>query len=161
MKKTAWSRAGFFTRPCTAETSPIGRPALIWMLPGEVLGSERRNRSTPSPLTSGGNTIQRLRKNFNETSMRESDSILKTLTNAQDGAFDLVKKRVKPLLRLRVVSESYTRLYRGGERVDQSRHSHARFKFLVLAFKFPALSQKFPAPLSREFFSKSTESLDE
>jgi isoquinoline 1-oxidoreductase beta subunit len=36
-----------------------------------------------------------------------------------------------------------------------------RFKFPVLAYKFPVPSQKFPVPLSREFRSKSTESLDE
>ena len=38
---------------------------------------------------------------------------------------------------------------------------YTRFKFPVLAFKFPVPSQKFPVPLSREFCSKSTESLDE
>ena len=38
---------------------------------------------------------------------------------------------------------------------------YTRFKFPVLAFKFPVPSQKFPVPLSREFRSKSAESLDE
>jgi hypothetical protein len=35
------------------------------------------------------------------------------------------------------------------------------FKFSVLGFKFPARSQEFPVRLSREFCSKSAESLDE
>jgi hypothetical protein len=38
---------------------------------------------------------------------------------------------------------------------------YTRFKFPVLAFNFPVPSQKFPVPLSREFCSKSAESLDE
>jgi hypothetical protein len=38
---------------------------------------------------------------------------------------------------------------------------YTRFKFPVLAFNFPVPSQKLPVPLSREFCSKSAESLDE
>jgi hypothetical protein len=39
--------------------------------------------------------------------------------------------------------------------------NYARFKFPVLARTNSVPSQKFPVPLSREFCSKSTESLDE
>lgn len=79
MKENGVAPRWIFTRLC-AVASPIGRRALIWMLPGEVLGSAEKPARSLRLSHQAALTMHRASKNANKKCERIS-VVIKLLTS--------------------------------------------------------------------------------